>query len=111
MTDTTDHTPRAEPLRRDEALRILREHAPELERRFGVASVALFGSVARDEARPDSDVDLVVAFHPGAATFVGYFELVDRLEALLGAPVDVVSLAKLLPRLRVSVEREMIRVA
>ncbi len=47
------------PLTRDEAMRILREHEPEI-RAQGVTRLALFGSTVRDEARPDSDVDLLV---------------------------------------------------
>ena len=48
-------------MRRDEVLRILREHRHELAQ-FRVTSLALFGSVARDEARADSDVELLVEF-------------------------------------------------
>ena len=49
-------------MRRDEVLAILAVHRQELEGR-GVASLDLFGSVARDEAHPDSDVDLLVEFN------------------------------------------------
>lgn len=48
-------------MRRDEALRIIRAHEAEL-RAMRVESVELFGSVARDEAKPDSDVDVLVKF-------------------------------------------------
>jgi predicted nucleotidyltransferase len=48
-------------MRRDEALAILTAHQEELKE-YGVKSLAIFGSVARDEARPDSDVDLLVEF-------------------------------------------------
>lgn len=46
-------------MRRDDAIRILREHASEI-RAEEVTRLALFGSTARDQARPDSDVDLLV---------------------------------------------------
>jgi uncharacterized protein len=96
---------------RDELLELLRRHHPELQARFGVRSLALFGSHARDEAGPESDVDLVIEFEEGAVTWATYNELLDFLEALLGRGVDVVSLSRLKPRLRGYVEREMIRVA
>ncbi len=96
---------------RDEVLTVLRDHFPELAA-LGVTSLALFGSFARDEARPDSDVDLLVEFDPAA--HVGLFELVDvkdHLEKLLGRQVDLVPRAGLKPRLRPIIEREEIRVA
>ena len=49
-------------MKRDEVLRILREHRGELRRGFGVKSVALFGSLARDEATDTSDIDILVDF-------------------------------------------------
>lgn len=77
--------------RRAEVMQVLAAHRDELAR-MGVASLALFGSVARDEARPDSDVDLLVAFDPSRS--VGLFEFLDvqhHLERVLGAKVDLVS--------------------
>ena len=55
-----------------EALEILSKIKPELVERFGVTRLALFGSTAVDKARPDSDVDIVVAFD-GPATSKRYF--------------------------------------
>jgi predicted nucleotidyltransferase len=49
-------------MRRNEAIGFLSSHRQELAERFGVSSLALFGSVARDEAGPDSDVDILVGF-------------------------------------------------
>jgi uncharacterized protein len=57
---------------RSQALEVLTRIKPELTQRFGVVMLALFGSTARDEARPDSDVDIVVAFD-GPATSQRYF--------------------------------------
>lgn len=74
-------------MKRDEVLRLLGEHRDELQA-LGVKSLALFGSVARDEAGPGSDVDLLVEF----SRPVGMFEFVDLkmyIEALLGARVDL----------------------
>lgn len=77
-------------MRRDEVLRVLSENREEL-RSFGVERLSLFGSVARDEARPGSDVDLLVEFRP--ETRAGLFEVVRlkaHLEELLGTSVDLV---------------------
>jgi uncharacterized protein len=97
-------------MRRDDVLRLLGEHRDELRTRFGVGAIALFGSYARDEARPDSDVDVLVEFE-GPVTFLSYMGLVEYLEALLGTRVDVATPGKLKPRVRPYVERELIRVA
>ena len=78
-------------MRRDEALRVLREHRAEI-RAYGIERLSLFGSVARDEALSGSDVDLLAQFRPEAE--VGLFEVVRlkaRLEELLGIPVDLVT--------------------
>lgn len=97
-------------MRRDELIRLLQSHREEISDRFGVRSLAVFGSHARDEARPDSDVDLLVEFE-GSATWEGYNQLLDYLEDLTGAEVDLAFPSKLKPRLRAYVEQEMIRVA
>lgn len=80
-------------MRRDEAVRILRDHADEL-RREGIAHIALFGSVARDTADAGSDVDLIVETTPDRPiTLFTIGPLHDLFEALLGKPVDVIDKA------------------
>lgn len=96
-------------MRRDEVLRILREHKGELDA-LGIRSLAIFGSVARDEAGPESDVDVLVEF-VDAPTFAGYMDLKFRLEDLFGRRVDLVTVGGLRPRVRPYVERDLIRVA
>jgi len=61
---------------RNEVVERLREHQVEIQQRFGVRSLGLFGSYARDEARPDSDVDLLVEFEV-PITFLGYMGLIE----------------------------------
>ena len=83
-------------MRRDEALRIIRAHEAEL-RAMGVESVELFGSVARDEAGPGSDVDVLVRFSEvdrpkGLAFFRLYADLTDELSELFGREVDLATL-------------------
>jgi predicted nucleotidyltransferase len=97
-------------MRRNDAIGFLSSHRQELEERFGISSLALFGSVARDEAGPDSDVDLLVEFRetPGLAEYMGLkFWLEDRL----GRRVDLVMEKALKPWARPLVEAEAIRVA
>jgi hypothetical protein len=97
-------------MKRDEAIRLLSAHRHELLEHFGVRSLALFGSVARDEARPDSDVDVLVEFRetPGLAE---YMSLKFWLEERLSHQVDLVMKGALQPWARPAVEAEAIRVA
>ena len=95
---------------RSTILRSLSEHLPGLRKRYAVRTLALFGSAARDELRPQSDVDVLVEFD-GPATYSRYFNLKDELETLLGRRVDLVTLGGLKPRARRHVEEELIRVA
>ncbi len=76
-------------MRREEALTTLSAQMASLAR-FGVKSLALFGSVARDEARPDSDVDLLVEFDRPVGMFT-FIEVKEYLEGALGRRVDLVS--------------------
>jgi uncharacterized protein len=94
---------------RDEILRILHEHRDQV-REFGVKSLAVFGSVARDQARPDSDVDLLVEFDP-PPTFQRYMDLKFYLEDLLGRPVHLGTPDMLKPRIRSQVQSEALYVA
>jgi hypothetical protein len=70
-------------------------------RRFQVERLAMFGSAARGELRPDSDVDLLVEFRPEAEIgFIEYAGLMLALSELLGRKVDLVSRPALKPLLR-----------
>ncbi len=90
---------------RTQILQLLTESKPELAKRFGVIRLALFGSTARDNARADSDVDILVAFD-GPATSARYFGVQFYLEDLLGRPIDLVTEKALRPELRPYIERE-----
>ena len=72
-------------------------------RRYHIRSLALFGSHARGEARPDSDVDVVVEFEPGLTPGLGIIAVAEALQPVLGggrARVDLVTRRGLSPRLR-----------
>lgn len=76
----------------------------DLCRRYQVRELSLFGSAARGEMRPDSDVDLLVEFQPGARVdLVDHAGLMLDLEKLLGRHVDPVSKRALKPLLRDSI--------
>ena len=94
-----------------EALAILRAHRPEIAT-YGAQSIALFGSVVRGEAGPDSDVDILVDFAPGEV--VGFFRfrrLRRYLEGILGREVDLVTRAALKPQLRERILKEAVAAA
>jgi uncharacterized protein len=97
-------------MKRSDVLRILHEKRGELSEKYGVKSLALFGSVARDEARPESDVDLLVEFDRPVGLFA-FISLQQFLENLLGSKVDLGTLRSLKPRLKDSVLQEAIHVS
>lgn len=96
-------------MRKEEVLKLLIQHKPELIRRFGITDLALFGSTVRDTARPDSDVDVLVSFD-GPATAKRYFGVQFYLEDLLGCPIDLVTDKALRPQLRPYIEASAIHV-
>ena len=96
-------------MRKDEVLKLLAQHKPELARRFGITDLALFGSTVRDTARPDSDVDVLVSFD-GPATAKRYFGVQFYLEDLLGCPIDLVTDKALRPQLRPHIEASAVHV-
>lgn len=73
----------------DDIVAQLRREKPELERRFGVRHLALFGSYARGAQTPTSDVDILVDVDP--AIGLAFVDIADYLEAQLGVRSDVVS--------------------
>ena len=96
-------------MKRSKVLEVLTSVKPDLATRFGVVQLILFGSTARDEARPDSDVDIVVSFD-GPATSRRYFGVQFHLEDALGCPVDLVTEKALRQELRPFIEQEAVSV-
>jgi uncharacterized protein len=72
-------------------IRALEPQLAELCRKYGIAELSVFGSAARGEARPDSDVDLLYVRLPGNDLGMSYFSLQEDLEGLFGRPVDLVA--------------------
>jgi uncharacterized protein len=94
---------------RAQVLEQLARSKAELAARYGVTRLALFGSMVRNSARADSDVDILVSFD-GPATSARYFGVQFYLEDLLGRPVDLVTDKALRPELRGPIEREAVHV-
>jgi uncharacterized protein len=96
-------------MNRLQALEHLARSKPALAARYGVTGLALFGSMARDAARGDSDIDILVTFD-GPATSERYFGVQFFLEDLLGRRVDLVTDKALRAELRPFIEKEAVYV-
>jgi predicted nucleotidyltransferase len=97
------------PMDRQAILDRLKAEAPGLRRKYGVKTLAIFGSMARGDDRDGSDVDVLVTFE-GKATFNNFMGLKLDLEDLFGRPVDLGTPDTLRPEMRAEVERELIDV-
>lgn len=95
-------------MKREDVLAILARESDSYAR-FGVKSLALFGLVARDEARSDSDVDILVEFE-GVPNFAQYMDLKFLLEDALGRHLDLVERQTLHPLVRPNIKSEVIPV-
>jgi predicted nucleotidyltransferase len=94
-------------LQRDNVLAILRQHKADLCDRYGLISLGIFGSVARDEAREDSDLDVIVKL--SKPNLFALVHLREELISLLGCQVDIVHESQTLrPFFRKVIERESI---
>ncbi len=97
-------------MNKQEILDLLHDHYAEIERRFHVKQLSLFGSAARDEMTDKSDIDVLVEFD-GPATFDGYMGLKGYMEELFSKKVDLITASGLKPRARPHVEKDLIHVA
>ena len=93
-------------MNRAQIIQRLSEHKEEFDA-FGVRSLSLFGSVARGEERPGSDIDILVEFERVGGLFE-FVRLKNYLEQTLGQPVDLVTPDALKPQLREKILRESI---
>ena len=93
---------------REEILDLLSKTKPELESRYKVQRIALFGSYARGDQSPDSDVDILVEVDPSVG--LAFVELAERIEEVLGLPVELVSHRAVKPNKMKSVEQDLIYV-
>lgn len=96
-------------MQRDEALEILSRHLEEIRQRYDVDSLALFGSVVRDQADAESDLDILVEYAKTPGLF-GFLDLKEYLENLFKRPVDLVTVNALKKQLREKILAEAVRV-
>jgi len=95
-------------MERDEVIATLRVHEPEL-RAAGVARLSLFGSTARNEARADSDIDLLAVFDDAhSLSLLDLIGIENRLADLLGHTVDLIEEGTLKPRAQQNASREAV---
>jgi uncharacterized protein len=94
-------------VRREEALRLLVEHRDELTA-MGAASLSLFGSMARDEAGPASDVDILIELGRPMGLF-GLAAIHLRLEEIMGRRVELITANSLAERYRAKIVPDLVR--
>jgi predicted nucleotidyltransferase len=95
-------------MKKHDAIRVLRRHQDELRAR-GIVHAALFGSVARDEAGPKSDLDILIELDPKLRLDVfAYAGLKRHVASLFGGRVDVVNKDALKPHLREPVSADAV---
>ena len=78
----------------------------EFCRRHHIRRLALFGSILRDDFRPESDIDVLVTFEPDKTPGFGFIDVRDELSEILGHPVDLHTPASLSKYFRKEVLRE-----
>jgi predicted nucleotidyltransferase len=95
-------------MKRDQIIATLKAAEPELRKR-GIRHAALFGSVARGEERPDSDIDILIEFEPGEeGSIFDYVRLKEYVAGLFEGPVDVINRDALKPHLRAPAARDTV---
>lgn len=93
----------------EKAIELLSAHMTEIRQRFGVESLALFGSVARGKAGPGSDLDVLVVFRESPGMF-DFLELKQYIEQITASPVDLVTEKALKKQLKSQILKESVRV-
>lgn len=96
-------------MHRDSAIATLRAHEAEL-RALGVEQLYLFGSTARGEARPESDIDLFFDYPRGRFTLFDLMDVQERASRILGRHADITTRDSLHQTLRPAIEAAAIRV-
>jgi len=96
-------------LQKNEVLAILRYHKPRFSEQYGVTNLGVFGSVARNEAQPDSDVDIVVRLREPKLFFLVHIK--ETLEEVFQRPVDIIQYReKMNPFLKKRIDRDAVYV-
>jgi len=95
---------------RDSAINLLKDNLENIQK-YGVKSIGIFGSIARNEAHELSDLDVLVEYSEGSLNLDSYMDLKYYLEELFNCPVDLVTISSIKPYLKEKVMREVVYAA
>ena len=84
------------------------ETIADICRRYRIRELAIFGSAARGDMRPESDVDIMIELEPGTHPGLGWLDLEDELEAIFGRKIDAMQKKQLKPRILAEAERDSV---
>jgi predicted nucleotidyltransferase len=98
------------PITLDKIVSTLRDHRPELQRRFGICSLGVFGSYVRGEQKRGSDLDILVEFDDRVLSLFDFVEIEHYMSDLLGVKVDLVEKSTLKPAIGRHVLEEVLTV-
>ncbi|PKL60280.1 MAG: nucleotidyltransferase [Methanomicrobiales archaeon HGW-Methanomicrobiales-4] len=87
---------------------ITKNSLPDIQRKYGVKKIGIFGSYARNEQSSDSDVDVLVEFKNGEATFDNFMQLASYLEEIFSRHVDLLTCGGISKHIRPYIEKEVI---
>ncbi|MBQ9831638.1 MAG: nucleotidyltransferase family protein [Methanocorpusculum sp.] len=93
---------------KEEVLSRIGQNMPEIQSRFGIESLGIFGSVSRGEDTVESDIDVLYRFSTPSITLSQFMGLKEYLEDLFGRNVDLVSLDWIEPKIELKVKGDMI---
>ncbi len=96
-------------MRKEEILKVLKKELPYIRKKYHVKSIGLFGSYAREEARKESDIDILIEFEKPIGLFK-FMELEEYLSQRLGKKVDLVEKEALKERIKPYVMEEVVYV-
>jgi len=97
-------------LERESILNLLTENIAEIKK-FGIKSIGVFGSAARNELKISSDIDFIVVFEENKISFDNYMELKFYLEDLFKRDIDLVTKSSLKPIIRDKILKEVVYAA
>ncbi len=96
---------------KEDILDYLKTHKTELQKKYHIEKIAIFGSYARDEATKESDIDILYSLKDGFSfTFDQYLELEERLKKVFGTKVELINSKKLNPLVKLRSSKEFIYV-
>ena len=93
---------------KEEVLSKLEANLPEIRERFGIETIGIFGSVARGDDTPESDVDVMISFLPFHTNYHNLLGVNHFLMDLFGRKVDVVTINGISPYIKPYVESDII---